>query len=137
MARRCPTQQRRLGGTWGRLRYARLLYAGCKPNPHLPYSEKPVSCMTPADVVGCSLYEGVMHKPDEVALFERVSKECRNGYIKRYDGPCPIDIARDLGIPDKRAEALFEKWADQGIYEYGTTSLRGWVTPKGFEKGLP
>lgn len=64
--------------------------------------------------------------------------ECRNSYDgHKKSGPWPYEVAREMGIPDKRAESLFEKWAEQGIYEYGTSALRGWVTPEGFEKGLP
>ena len=84
-----------------------------------------------------------MRKVDEVTLFAAVTRECRQPYAKSGDRsmsnpnywllPKADAIAVSLSIPHKRYLFLFEKWADQGIYEYGTSAEHGWLTPKGME----
>lgn len=57
-------------------------------------------------------------RPDEVALWAAFG----DGAEHRW----PRDAAAALGIPAGRLEYLCNKWADQGIYEYGTSADLGW-----------
>ncbi len=43
----------------------------------------------------------------------------------------PIQIARRLKIPEKRAHYIFLKWSDKGWYDYGVSCRVGWLTEKG------
>jgi len=43
----------------------------------------------------------------------------------------PREIGRLMKMPQKRVEALCNKWADRGWYEYGTTVDMGWLTDLG------
>ena len=55
----------------------------------------------------------------------------------RRPGPGAISglaIARELGIPDKRAMYLFEyKWDRKGWWEWGVSGSGGWFTEAGLE----
>lgn len=54
-------------------------------------------------------------KPDEVALWEST-----------LAGEWPRSAGQRLGIHPKRVQALCEKWAKRGIYNYGVTCDLGW-----------
>lgn len=43
----------------------------------------------------------------------------------------PRDVARALGIPQKRAAYICEKWTGKGWYDYGVSVLTGWLTDEG------
>lgn len=68
-------------------------------------------------------------KPDERDLLMYIRKHCGEPG-KRI---LPYKAAEFLGIPQKRYEYIFEKWADKGWWEYGTYSGSGWLEPKGIE----
>lgn len=55
-------------------------------------------------------------RPDELALWRAVKA-----------GEYPRKAAERLGIPEKRAAFLCQKWTDRGVYEYGVNVLAGWV----------
>lgn len=46
--------------------------------------------------------------------------------VKEGNGT-PRDIVESIGMNEKRALYLCQKWADQGIYDYGVSPLYGWV----------
>lgn len=46
------------------------------------------------------------------------------------------DLVRDLGMHEKRAMYIMEKWAGRGLYDYGIHVMGGWLTPEGKEAVL-
>lgn len=53
------------------------------------------------------------------------------------DIPIPRDVARELGIPEGRAEYLYGKWTRRGWFTYGVSARTGWLTEKGLAAELP
>lgn len=41
------------------------------------------------------------------------------------------DVVSALGIPEKRAAYICDKWERKGWYDYGTNVLAGWLTAAG------
>lgn len=64
---------------------------------------------------------------DEQALRKLVLAE---GYGTEAN-TMPRYLAQRLGIPEKRADYLFGKWADKGWYDWGTCVDGGWLTDEG------
>lgn len=64
-----------------------------------------------------------MKKADEVQLWYECRKRCRLS----PDREMPRDVAAGLGIPLKRAEHLFHKWARKGLLNYGVSVGTGWI----------
>ena len=46
----------------------------------------------------------------------------------------PRDVAGHLGIPEKRAEYILNKWIGKGWFECGVSVFSGWLLPKGLEE---
>jgi len=66
-------------------------------------------------------------KADEALLFNTM----RSGTIGRGIPPVlPITAAAMIGMHDKRAIALVNKWARRGWWGSGVTSNRGWFEPE-------
>lgn len=42
----------------------------------------------------------------------------------------PRDAAAAMGMPWRRLQYLCEKWASQGVYDYGTSCDMGWKEPQ-------
>jgi hypothetical protein len=42
-------------------------------------------------------------------------------------------LVHELGINEKRAAYICQKWMGKGLYEYGVNVLAGWLTDKGRE----
>lgn len=64
-----------------------------------------------------------MRKPDEIAFYAAL----------RRRGVCPGALAileelGKLGMTEKRACGLLEKWTERGWWEYGVTFDGGWFT---------
>ena len=76
-------------------------------------------------------------KPDEERLWEELVKL---GGLRRGNGWRVITTVREkvkeLGIPEKRAEYILEKWTAKGWYEYGVNVFYGWLTVEGMEEGM-
>ena len=45
--------------------------------------------------------------------------------------PYVRELVRELGIPEKRAAYICEKWTGKGWYDYGVSVLAGWLTKAG------
>lgn len=58
-------------------------------------------------------------KPDELALWNAFGEDPEQHVWPRYAG-----IA--LNMPPRRVQYLCEKWARQGIYDYGVACDLGW-----------
>lgn len=73
-----------------------------------------------------------MRKPDEVALYNALrlltGGEAHYGIAR--SGRFADEVARDLGIPEKRATFLLDKWSDRGWWDYGVSARTGWFTPE-------
>jgi hypothetical protein len=84
-----------------------------------------------------------MRKPDELALYDAL--RARSHVVG--DGPFAVrspgsiyalqEEAARLGIPEKRAFALVEKWSARGWWEYGVSLRGGWFTPEAPEALTP
>ncbi len=71
-------------------------------------------------------------KPDEKALLMLAAK--RHGGAFKVSGAVPfIDaIAAEIGMNEKRAVGLAEKWDRKGWWDSGVTTRSGWFTEAGF-----
>lgn len=63
-------------------------------------------------------------KPDERALLALLAEN---------PGKTPRELMGRPGWPpsDKRAWYVLDKWARQGLYDWGVSIAAGWLTPKG------
>ena len=71
-------------------------------------------------------------KDDERKLADAILAHCKEHpqtflYVR--------DLVKELGINEKRACFILEKWAEKDWYGYGVSVLGGWLTEKG-EKEL-
>lgn len=76
-------------------------------------------------------------KPDEIAFYAEVR---RVHWLPTHplDRPFADAIAERMGIPDKRAHYLLEKWSVKGWWESGVSLRSGWFThgaPKSLAEG--
>lgn len=62
-------------------------------------------------------------KEDEKILLAAIRKA---GEFKQF--PYVRFIVHDLGMSEKRAAYILEKWSGRGEYEYGVNVLAGWLT---------
>lgn len=60
-------------------------------------------------------------KIDEAVLWEALTKTQRS----------PRDLGRELQMHPKRVVRTCEKWAGQGVYDYGVSPDLGWQTREG------
>lgn len=67
-------------------------------------------------------------KSDEIALLLALASvpAGQHAYVR--------DLVGQLGIPEKRAAYICQKWADKGWYNYGVNVLAGWLEPRGREE---
>lgn len=83
-------------------------------------------------------------RPDELALF----REMRAAPDILSGSPLPCgctspgrqkveDIARTIGIPEKRVSYILEKWSGKGWWEYGVNVWCGWFTEQAPEELKP
>lgn len=72
-------------------------------------------------------------KPDERQLLRRLA-ELQPGYGKRRppEWAFATDVGVALGMAEKRAAYVLDKWAGKGWWEYGVSLRTGWLTPEGF-----
>jgi hypothetical protein len=66
-------------------------------------------------------------KDDERELLERLQKRTNED----PNPPYVRQLVADIGMNEKRAAYICEKWADKGLYDYGISSLAGWLTDAG------
>ena len=65
-------------------------------------------------------------KPDELALLTELARRTKGS------GHCHVRLlARELGMNEKRAARVCEKWTAKGWYEGGVSVLAGWLTVAG------
>lgn len=69
-----------------------------------------------------------MRKPDEIELYAAL----RQGRVLPYEAgrELPDATAERLGIAEKRAYCLLQKWSDKGWWDYGVSLRCGWFTPE-------
>lgn len=65
-----------------------------------------------------------MKQDDEVQLMAELRRR-----VER-ESPNVRDILGELHIDLKRAAFICKKWSEQGLYEYGTNVLAGWISDK-------
>jgi hypothetical protein len=75
---------------------------------------------------GTGLETVLMAKSDEKALMAELRKRTADG-----EQPYVRDLVKDLGIPEKRAAFIVQKWESRGWYEFGVNCLAGWLTDQG------
>ncbi len=51
--------------------------------------------------------------------------------LQGMDMPYVREVVHQLGINEKRAASICDKWADRGWYEYGVNVLAGWLVDDG------
>lgn len=73
-----------------------------------------------------------MIKDDEINLLLQLQKRSKTD----PGAPYVRQLVRDLKMNEKRADYIFEKWTSKGWYEYGVSSLAGWLTPEGMKVEL-
>ncbi len=69
-------------------------------------------------------------KPDEKELLELLQNRTK----EHPRLPSVRDVVKDLGMNEKRAAYLLEKWYAKGWYEYGVSVLAGWLTDEGMRQ---
>lgn len=66
-------------------------------------------------------------KDDERELLESLQKRT----AEDPNQPYVRQLVADLGMNEKRAAYICEKWATKGWYDYGVNVLAGWLTDEG------
>jgi len=66
-------------------------------------------------------------KDDEKELLERLQKRT----AEDPNMPYVRQLVADIGMNEKRAAYICEKWTEKGWYEYGVNVLAGWLTDEG------
>ena len=70
-------------------------------------------------------------KPDEVLFLKEL---CRMQYARRRpNDEFATDVGVRLGLHEKRAAYMLEKWSGKGWWECGVSLRTGWLTEKGLE----
>ena len=65
-------------------------------------------------------------KDDERELLQKLQRRIAD------DGNTSVrQLVADIGMHEKRAAYICEKWIGKGWYEYGVNVLAGWLTPEG------
>lgn len=70
-------------------------------------------------------------KDDEAELLKIIRSRTREPRPDSF--PHARDIVHELGMNEKRAAYIFEKWACKDWYEYGVSVMAGWLTQTGME----
>lgn len=65
-------------------------------------------------------------RQDELLFRKAIADKVRSG-----GGAYARQIAKDLGMNEKRAWYLCDKWDRKGWWEYGVNALAGWLTEDG------
>ena len=65
-------------------------------------------------------------KEDERKLLIELQNRSKTG-----EPPYVREIINELGINEKRATYICEKWTNKGWYDYGVNILAGWLTEAG------
>lgn len=63
-----------------------------------------------------------MQKDDEKLLYQTIRAR-----TTKDDAPYVRDVVNELGINEKRASYILEKWSEKGIYDYGVSPFAGWL----------
>jgi len=66
-------------------------------------------------------------KDDEKELLEWLQKRT----TEDPNPPYVRQLVADLGMNEKRAACILEKWAGKGWYDYGVSVMAGWLTDEG------
>lgn len=70
-------------------------------------------------------------KADEIAFYAALRAMAPGAYGAGAPGLLAIEEqARRLGIPEKRAFGLVEKWCRKNWWDYGVSLRGGWFTPE-------
>lgn len=79
-----------------------------------------------------------MRKPDEIQFYAALRTLHKGPYKSQQTGiPFADKVAEDLGIPEKRAYSLLNKWTDRDWWEYGVSMRSGWFTEDAPEVLVP
>lgn len=68
-----------------------------------------------------------MRRPDEIALYGLLRERHGGPYNPRQQ-EFATHIAAGIGIYEKRATYLLDKWTGRGWWDYGVTLRSGWFT---------
>jgi hypothetical protein len=69
-------------------------------------------------------------KDDEARLLKEI--QSRTDLTQNpWRFPHARDVVHELGINEKRAAFIFEKWERNGWYECGISVMAGWLTERG------
>ena len=60
-------------------------------------------------------------KPDETALYEAIKQRGKSM------NPSVWEIVKSLGMNEKRAAYILNKWTDKGKYNWGVNVFYGWL----------
>ncbi len=66
-------------------------------------------------------------KDDECCLLTVLRKRTKFGHVYVRD------LVTELGMNEKRAAYILEKWYDKGWYECGVSIMAGWLTEEGMK----
>lgn len=69
---------------------------------------------------------------ERVTCYKLTGKE-RIGLFGEPIRPCVRDVIKELGMNEKRALYLLDKWDSKGWYNWGVTIDLGWLEEKGKE----
>jgi len=67
-------------------------------------------------------------KPDERKLLDELQRQ-----YKRGARPPVWEVISEIGMNEKRAAYICEKWAGKGWYDYGVNVLFGWLKDEGLK----
>lgn len=66
---------------------------------------------------------------DEIFLF----RNAKESVDESYEVVDMLQMAENINMPYKRTASITEKWAKEGIYEWGVSWKYGWFTNKGMK----
>lgn len=64
---------------------------------------------------------------------KQLERERERYWDDRFEQTLPRAIISQIGMKPKRGNYLLEKWATKDLFEYGTLTDGGWLTPEGKE----
>lgn len=64
-------------------------------------------------------------KEDEMQLLSEIQARLQCG-----EKPYIREVVASIGLNEKRAAYICQKWAEKGWYDYGVSVLAGWLTEK-------
>jgi len=74
-----------------------------------------------------NITKGNKVKDDEKELLERLQKRTS----KDVNPPYVRQLVADIGMNEKRAAYILQKWSDKQWYDYGISVMAGWLTDEG------